>query len=144
MKKIVKILPILVCLFIVGCSTENERKVVTKNRKYDEIMEYKIDWFSALLIAKSRYFVYIYSITCSHCIEIKNEIISYRVDQNYPIYFCEFNKNIPIVNSTETTIGTSDISNVGILGTPSLLTIENNTVISNVAGKNDILSEILL
>lgn len=103
------------------------------NHDYSEINQYKISWKNTFSLAKTSYFVYFYSLTCSHCEQLKNEIIEYAlVNQN--IYFCQNSEEVVISENVSATIGISSYEYLSILGFPSLIYIENGTLKTNIAG----------
>ena len=83
--------------------------------------------------------IYIYSITCSKCNAIKQDVIEYGL--THPnFYFMSIHKNdIPILDKDiNLTIGAKTYSEVFILGTPTLLEIKNGMLLNNIAGSNAI------
>lgn len=105
---------------------------------YSDIENKKITWESIFSYGDDRYFVYIYSEKCGHCNEIKQTIIEYSKTNEY-FYFLECSSNIPILDSVDETIGQSDYEEIGILGTPTLLVIENHVLVENIAGSKAII-----
>ena len=108
---------------------------------YDVIKEKIINWNDLFSVEKDHYNAYIYSKTCVHCNEIKQDIISYGLNHD-DFYFIEYNKSIPVSESVDATIGKSNVEEISILGTPTLLTIENGILIKNIAGGKAILEAI--
>lgn len=146
MKKLYLVLFSLI--FITSCSNNNifvssidDNNSISVKHNYSEISEYKIKWKDVFFIAKPQYFVYFYSLSCSHCNELKNSIIEYSLN-NKNIYFCENSKDVIISENTSNTIGIGDISKLSILGFPSLVKIENTKLIDNIAGIDKIKSEL--
>lgn len=103
------------------------------NHNYSEINQYKISWKNTFSQAKTSYFVYFYSLTCSHCEQLKNDIIEYALD-NQNIYFCQNSEEIIISEDVYSTIGISSYEHLSILGFPSLIYIDNGILKSNIAG----------
>lgn len=134
-------------IFLCSCSS-NEEVSTDKNKQivygYDDVMNYQILFDDIFSQNENLYFVYIYSKTCGHCNQIKNDILKYRLEENKPLYFLEYNESIPISDDVSSTINSKSIFDVCILGTPTLLTIYEKTLVSNVAGTNKILKEIAL
>lgn len=137
MKKIFFI-PMLIS--IVGCqkqrSTTVESSYVSEllSHTYDEVVEKMIEWKDLFTIDKLDYYTYIYSETCSHCQNIKDQVIDKALKMDN-FYFVRYSKEIPIIQNTDFTLNQTDISKMGILGTPSLIEIYNKTSILNVAGE---------
>ncbi|MBR0295389.1 MAG: hypothetical protein IJQ67_05765 [Bacilli bacterium] len=55
------------------------------------------------------------------------------------MYFVEFNDDVTITIDIKNTIGVSSVSDLSILGTPSLIEIVNHRVSNNLAGEKTIL-----
>ena len=126
-------------LCTVSCSkTETSFSSEQIYHDYDEIQEKTIMWNELLNQKQRHYYSYIYSPRCGHCNEIKQEVIDYGLEHN-DFYFILYTNDIPVDYEIETTIGKSDINDVFILGTPSLIEIENSVVINNLAGSKSIL-----
>lgn len=110
---------------------------------YTEVLDKKIEWNSIFSIAKPTYFVYFYSKTCSHCEQLKNRIIEYSFSHEN-IYFVEDGKDTVLLNDVNFTLGIDSIDKFGILGFPSLIKVENQKCVLNVAGIGDILIQLSL
>ena len=132
------LIPLLLsCLVLSGCSTSEN---VQKEFDYSDFENLKISWNLTFFAAKSQYFLYIYSLECLHCNNIKNEVLSFANDDVFPIYFCEWNSDIPAGDDAQKTIGSTSIDEVFILGVPTLLQIDNGVLTSNCAGTNSVLA----
>ncbi|MBR2507108.1 MAG: hypothetical protein IKB70_09495 [Bacilli bacterium] len=121
-----------------SCSITNDSDLIYED--YNQLEEYQITWKDLFSQSNSEYFVYIYSLSCLHCQNIKEEIISFVISEKYPTYLIECTKDIPISNNIEDCIGSSSYVDVVIKGTPSLLQIKNGYLILNIAGSKEILS----
>ena len=140
-----KLLSFSLLLTLLGCSNNTSTDTIdytpTISHDYKEVEDKFISWDNLFKIEQAWYYVYIFSYSCGHCLNIKNEIIEYSLNHDN-FYFVEFNKDIPILTNIEETINQIDIQYVGILGTPSLLEIYNKVLIGNVAGEKEILKTI--
>lgn len=114
----------------------NEQSLTSKD--YNEIEAYKISWNDIFAIESNDYYVYFYSTTCSHCKSIKNQIIDYALKEG-SMYFIEFSDEVVISKDIKNTIGATSVSELSILGTPSLLEILDHRVSLNIAGSKAIL-----
>lgn len=114
-------------------NTNNE----SVNHDYPEIKQYKIEWNDIFIQAKTNYFVYFYSLTCSHCASLKNKIIEYAL-LNKNVYFCSNSEEVKITKNIENTIGKNDIKSFAILGFPSLVKVEKSYCVLNIAGEDEI------
>nr|MCR5505404.1 hypothetical protein [Bacilli bacterium] len=108
---------------------------------YSELESQKIAWKDIFRQKQNRYFCYIYSERCGHCKDIKNEVIEYGLGHS-AFYIIEYDKSIPLMNDISTTIGMTNVEYVGILGTPTLLSIISQTLIENIAGSNKVIEKL--
>lgn len=138
MKKKLLSLTFILLTLLSSCSITNHSDLIYED--YNQLEEYQITWRDLFLQSNSEYFVYIYSLSCLHCQNIKEEVISFVISEKYPTYLIEYTKDIPISNNVEDCIGSSSYVEVTIKGTPSLLQIKNGYLILNVAGSKEILS----
>ena len=119
---------------VVSCSpireTTNNKNIVEQ----EEIIKNKeIPWLEALNQKENHYIIFVYSETCGHCHDMMDEIIDFAKSGILVTYFINTRKNeVPI--SREIIENTTDITELSILGTPTILEIESKTVIKNIAG----------
>ena len=144
MRKIFLLMGLVILLM--GCkksvtSSETVSSSETVIYDYDVVQDKMIDWNNLFSIEKDKYSVYIYSTRCGHCNEIKQDVISHALNDD-SFYFVEYNQSIPITDNIEPTIGKSSVEDISILGTPTLLVIENKILIKNIAGAKAILEAI--
>ena len=73
---------ILGSLFLlVGCKTINNTtnetiyEKVSIEHTYSEIQKYEIKWDEMFGVERTDYYIYFYSLSCSHCEDLKNFII---------------------------------------------------------------------
>ena len=145
-----KKLLLLILLGLTCCATKTKTEVfsnedspsVIGEHSYAEVESKKIKWDQIFNQTNYQYYCYIYSPTCSHCNDIKNEVISIALERD-DFYFVEFDKKIiPISNDVTDTIGSTKVEEVSIIGTPSLLTINNEVLIENIAGSKKVIEKI--
>ena len=127
---------LILTLFLNSCSF-----YTTRDRTYDyhDVQEYTISINDLFNAAKVGYFVYFYSQSCFHCESIKEAIIKFCLDEIYPTYFIEYDKQITICSNIENTIGVTVIEDLCILGTPTLIELYQGKIIKNIAGSSSIL-----
>ncbi len=119
---------------VASCSptreTTNNKNIVEQ----EEIIKNKeIPWLEALNQEENHYIIFVYSETCGHCHDMMDEIIDFAKSDILVTYFINTRKNkVPI--SREIIENTTDITELSILGTPTILEIESKTVIKNIAG----------
>ena len=150
MKKFLLIIPFL---FLTSCVEQNPNLSFSSissvsisleiEHEYSEITDYRINWDEIFNVGKDNYYVYLFSITCSHCSSIKNKIIEFAIN-NKDIYFVEDCGEIIFKNDVNYTIGLTSTENLAILGFPSLLKITNKILTKNVAGTEKIITELKL
>ena len=92
---------------------------------------------------QNEYQIYFYSLTCAHCKNLKNKVIEYAL-KNDNFFFIEASEKVAIVEDVSFTIGSTSISEMGILGYPSLVKIEQKVCVFNVAGESEIISKLNL
>ena len=119
---------------VVSCSpireTTNNKNIVEQ----EEIIKNKeIPWLEALNQKENHYIIFVYSETCGHCHDMMDEIIDFAKSDILVTYFINTRKN-EVTVSREIIENTTDITELSILGTPTILEIESKTVIKNIAG----------
>ena len=144
--------PILLLLLSLSSCTQNEVSSSTSNkeisyqsstseRSYDEIKDKKIHYEDIFSIERYSYYVYFYSLTCSHCTSLKDFIIPQALKRG-DIYFVEACKEIVILENVDKTIGLTSVEGLGIKGYPSIIQISDFTLVKNLAGVPLIKSEL--
>ena len=134
---------------IVLCSCSNETIIQTEqysnvsfqNFNYDDISDYELVRDTIFDVASDDYYVYFYSMSCSHCEELKNYIIEKALDRG-DIYFVKGTSKDQITNDPKKSIGAGISENIWILGYPTLLQIQNQKCSKNLAGITQIKAEL--
>ena len=132
----------IVTPLLAGCTSNERPLIISEGREsinYSDFADIKLKWENLFSPAKSQYFVYIYSISCGHCENIKPIVLDYIDNEKDWFYILEYSSDIPISTNVKGTIGKRDVSQVSILGTPTLLQVTNKYVSLNIAGEKDIL-----
>lgn len=129
--------------FNISSNGQSETINSTKEHDYNEVSDKKITWNCIFFEAKTPYFVYCYSLTCSHCASLKNAIIEYAI-KNDNLYFYEDSKDTILKGEVDNTIGVSSSSELAIKGFPSLIKIEEGKVVLNLYGETKISNELHL
>lgn len=131
---------------LVGCQTAKVEATVEENNKlnYSDFRDLFLEWKNLFSPAKSQYFAYIFSYSCSHCEHIKEEVLSTIGDMKDWFYLIEYSKEIPIKSNVMETIGREKIEEIYIMGTPTLIGISNKYVSINIAGEKEILEYLQL
>ena len=133
MKKLIIYLTLILSLSSCGFKTN-------KIYDYQDVENLKIQWNEVFNLAKVDYFVYIYSQTCYYCVNIKQEIITFALSDKYPTYFIEYTDDIEICYDISKTLLKDNIDEICILGTPTLLDIQNNCLMNNIVGGQKIIN----
>ncbi len=125
---------------VVSCSPTRD---ITNNKSAIEqqeiIKNHQIPYLEALNQKENHYIIFVYSETCGYCHDMMGEIIDFAKSEILPTYFINTqNYEVPIFKEIKENI--ASIDELGILGTPSILEIENKVVIRNIAGIDKCLS----
>lgn len=114
---------LLASLILVSCSANDVEEL---QLVYPE--EKQISWNDSLSIQSLDYFLYFYSYGCGYCNKLKGPFLQYYYSHDTEIYFVNTEDRMVIHSTTDGLLGVSDINNLFILGTPTLLEIKNNIV----------------
>jgi len=129
------------CVFaLMSCSSNNVTKEEIKYHSYAEVNDKTIDW-AETLSKENNYYVYVYSLTCKYCEEIRNEVIHIALKNVKTIYFCFQNVEKRDLDPSQT-IGVKDMTYLFVKGFPSLVEVSNKTVINNIVGKTKVINEL--
>lgn len=130
---------------ISACSSNYSSPLTSQNSlntsfNYDSFIDNKIDYNELFSISKKGYFVYIYSLNCLHCKNIKDVVLTYLNDHQESFFLLEYIKDIPFLDDTSSTIGKDDYLYFGIKGTPTLIYIYNRKIEMNISGEETIVT----
>ena len=137
----------LVPLLLCGCrAAENqdevyEEEIIPVERSYSEVSDFELTWEMIFEVGEENYYVYFYSLTCSHCEELKNFIVETALERG-DVYFVKGTSKDQITNDPKKTIGAENPGEIWILGYPSLLKITNQKCTKNLVGNTQIKSEL--
>ena len=146
--------------FLLLTSCNNEVCIDCKdylNRQFlNYYQKYGINDITNFFNLDSHYYIYLYSITCPHCENIKGCILDYiDLNKSPPMYLLQKDKieNIkshfkelppieiedkePYINES---LNKSDLKDVYYFGTPSLFEIKNNSLISYYVGEASLIT----
>ena len=131
-----------------GCSLEQEKTqneinniVIPADHSYDEVSDFELTWDSVFDVENERYYVYFYSLTCSHCSEIKNYIIEKGLERG-DIYFVKGTSKDRLTNDQKELIGAEIPEDFRILGYPTLALIYHKKCTKNLSGVTQIKAEL--
>lgn len=139
-----KLCSLLFAISAVSCTPQTTSSSVISSSNYDEIIERQsVSLAECLSKEEEHYLVYFYSSTCTPCSEIKGDVVSFAMDNIVKTYFLntkEPGNEIQKCSAEEVVVGVNDVSNLFIVGTPTLVEVKNGTTTSNVAGKSKCLN----
>ena len=137
MKKL--IIPIT-CLLLISCNNKN-KSISEDEQKFDytDVSERSIKWEQLFEPKDKFYYAYIYSTTCPHCNDIKQEVIYKSINNEESIYFIEYTKDIPVGTNINDYIGQSNYINVGLIGVPTLMEISDHVITNIFVGSKEII-----
>lgn len=121
------------CLILCGCSPIKE-----SSYDYEDFIDRHIQ-FGDTLSFEGDYYVYIYMLRCYHCNQIKNQIFEYMIKYDN-LYLLECPEEIKISNDISSTIGVQNVDEIMINGTPTLLEVDNHTLVLNISGSVKIIN----
>ena len=137
---------ILLCSLLSSCDFLSNARVLKNDNEsinddtrvsshsYDEISDRKIYWNEVFKQQELNYFVYFYSLSCSHCEALKDDIIGYSLLSEEKMYFVESSPEVVIDENLSKNVEVDSLDQLGIKGYPTLLRIEEKKVVYNVAG----------
>ena len=119
---------------VASCSpireTTNNKNVIEQE---EIIKNQSISWFDALNQKENNYIIFVYSETCGYCHDMMDEIIDFAKSEILVTYFINSQiYKVPISNEIKENI--ADINQLSILGTPTIIEIDNKIVVNNIAG----------
>ena len=135
-----KLLLICILLSLNSCGKSKQEIPNFSDFDYDDFQEAYLEYNSLFYVQKSYYFAYIYSKHCGHCNNIKYKVFEFYYAHKDSFYFIEYSSLIEITDNVVLTIGATSVCDVRILGTPTLLLIDNWTLSKNIAGEKEILN----
>jgi len=135
-----KLFLIFILIITSSCKITIREKPNFSDFDYSDFESVHLNYFELFSVQKPHYFAYIYSKWCGHCQNIKYKVFEFLYYHFEEFYFIEYSSVIPIVEDVSNTIGVDKIEDVKILGTPTMLMIENGTLAINIAGENAILN----
>ena len=125
-------------IFLISCSVSDNSSTMV-NYDYDMVKNLHLDFEKIFNVDKKEYYVYFYSKNCLHCLLLKNEIIPLALKKDN-LYFVEYVDEIPIGSNVIDTIGATTIDEFFIIGTPTLIYINDKRVEINTTNEDIILS----
>ena len=137
-------IPSILSLF--GC-VENiqeesiKNSVLPEEHDYKEIQKYYLSVEGIFDVENDQYYAYFYSLTCSHCQELKDFIIEKGLER-HDIYFIQSSANDQFTTDPNLVINAENPGDIYILGYPTMLKIEDKKVTKNLVGNEEIIKEL--
>ncbi len=130
---------VLLCAALLLSCQVPEISVSSIDYTYDDIETRVIPWETLFDRSEHHYYALVFSRSCQHCLAIEEEVVRYALSDNIPpMLFIEATKDIPKGTPISSTLGATTVNAVFILGWPTLLEIEEGTLLSHVAGEKAI------
>lgn len=108
---------------------------------YSDVSKYALSWYQIFSVETDEYYVYFYSTTCSHCLELKDFIVEKALKRG-DIYFVKSSNSDQFTEDPNQSIGAENPGEIWILGYPTLLKIEDKICTKSLAGNDKIKNEL--
>jgi len=108
---------------------------------YSDVNKFSLIWSEIFSVELDEYYVYFYSTTCSHCMDLKDFIIEKAIKRG-DIYFVRSSSLDQFTEDPNKSIGAENPGEIWILGYPTLLKIENKICTKSFAGNDKIINEL--
>ena len=136
--------PLLVVAMIASC-TPKESQSSNKNasKEYGIVTDQEILLADCLSQKEENYIIFFHSDKCEHCkqiIEDVTEFASLNILKTYFVNVAKSENKIKICQPIDLTIGVTDVNDLAIVGTPSIVEVENGMTIANAPGKESCLT----
>ena len=137
-------LPLLWVVAFTSC-TGSKSESSNKNaiQEYGIISQQEINLADCLSQNEEDYLVFFHSETCGHCKEIIEDVIAFAESNIIKTYFLNVSKSENKVERClrdEIEIGIDNVDDLKIVGTPTIVEVENGVTTANVAGKESCLA----
>lgn len=118
-----------------------ENIIIPTERDYKEVKQYELTLETMFDVDSNSYYCYFYSVTCSHCRELKDFIISRALDRG-DIYFIKSSSKDKFTTDRNLVINAENPGDIWILGYPTMLKIDDKKVSKNLVGNEEIIQEL--
>lgn len=137
-------LSLLGVVVFASCSTgKSESSSKNAIEEYEIVSKQDINLADCLSQIEKNYLIFIYSETCSHCKEIIDDVTLFAESNIIKTYFLNISKSenkIERCSKDEIEVGISQVEDLRIVGTPTIVEVENRVTTANVIGKDSCLS----
>ena len=134
------IFPLLLAVLIPSCTparVESESAIST-SREYVIASKQEIYLKDAFIQEEDRYLVFFHSETCTHCQQIMGDVVAFaelNVTKTYFINTSKKENNVRRCAAEELIVGVDSIEDLAIVGTPTIIEVEDGRTTANVPGK---------
>lgn len=139
--KFLRFIVSLLSISLITSCTPNEESVPQYKtfKQFQVVVDNSIEWPNILNQEENNYIIFFYSETCAYCHEMQEEVIDFAITCPLKTYFLDAVENdVPIDSDKKN--GVSNYEEASINGTPSILEVENATIIANFSGIDDCLT----
>ena len=133
-------LPLLLVAVFTSCSSKGSEST-SKNaiQEYEIVNKQEIYLDDCLSQIEEKYLVFFHSETCTHCQEIIEDVIAFANSSIIKTYFLNVSKKenkITRCSQDEIEVGIDKVEDLRIVGTPTIVEVEEGVTTVNVAGKS--------
>ena len=136
--------PFILMAMFASCSpVESEHQSKSATKEYEIPIEKQIDLSDCLFQNETHYLVFFHSEKCGHCQQIIGDVLSFSEENIVKTYFLDIGKSINKMTyypEQEITTNVSQIEELKIAGTPTLIDVKDGVVKDNIPGKESILT----
>ena len=136
---------LLIVVAMIASCTPEESQSSNKNasEEYGIVTEQEILLADCLSQEEDNYIVFFHSDKCEHCKQIIGDVIEFAASNILKTYFVNIGKSenkIKICQPVDLTIGITDVKDLAIVGTPTIIEVEEGMTIANAPGKESCLT----
>ena len=125
---------------IASCTPTEESAPQYKTfKEFQVVVDNSIKWQNILNQEEKSYIIFFYSETCAYCHEMQSEVVDFAITCPLKTYFLNVGENAVPIDSDKK-ISITNYEEASINGTPSILEVENATIIANISGIDDCLT----
>ena len=133
-------LPLILVAVFTSCSSKGSESS-SKNaiQEYEIVSKQEIYLDDCLSQIEEKYLIFFHSETCTHCQEIIEDVIAFANSNIIKTYFLNVSKKenkITRCSQDEIEVGIDKVEDLRIVGTPTIVEVEEGVTTVNVAGKS--------
>lgn len=136
-----RFIPIVLTILLSSCTGNSSSKSNSSAKTIPPENEIKL--VDSLSQEEEQYLIFFHSDTCNHCKEIMGDVISFAEENIIKTYFLNIgdpDNNIQRCTKEELTVGIDKVEDLRILGTPTIVKVENGVTTKNEGGKEKCLT----